>query len=85
MFGFSLAKILVLASIVLAVWFGFKYYARLEARRADAQLRGKPRRAQRGTKRRRVEEPETMVQCTVCKVYQPAGEAGRCDRKDCPY
>jgi len=85
MFGFSLAKILVLAGIIAAVWFGFKYYARLEARRADAQLRGKRGGTKGRTRRQRVEEPETMVQCTVCKVYQPAGDTGRCDRKDCPY
>jgi uncharacterized protein len=85
MFGFSLAKIAVLVAIVAAVWFGFKYYARLEAKRADDRLQGKRRRTRRGAKRARVEEAEAMVQCPVCQVYQPAGDAGACDRADCPY
>ncbi len=41
MFGFSIQKLLVLASIIGAVWYGFKLVGRLDqARRAGGQARG---------------------------------------------
>jgi hypothetical protein len=86
MLGFSLGKLLVLALIVGAVWYGFKYYARIEAKRAaEERLRKERRRARPAPKRESVEDAETMVQCPVCKVYQPAGDTAPCDRADCPY
>ena len=85
MFGFSLAKLLVLAAIIGAVWFGFKYYTRIEAKRAADRLKSGQRRPRRSAKRESVEDAETMVQCPVCKVYQPAGDTAPCDRADCPY
>jgi uncharacterized protein len=33
MFGFSLGKLLVLAAVILAVWYGFKYVSRLQYQR----------------------------------------------------
>jgi len=85
MFGFSLAKILVLIAIVAAVWFGFKYYARIEAKRAAERLKGGGRSAKPSARRERVEDAESMVQCPVCKVYQPAADTAACDRAGCPY
>jgi uncharacterized protein len=85
MFGFSLAKLLVLAAIVGAVWYGFKYYTRIEAKRAAERLRAERGGGRRTAKRESVEDAETMVQCPVCKVYQPAGDTAPCDRADCPY
>jgi uncharacterized protein len=88
MFGFSLAKLLVLAAIVGAVWYGFKYYTRIEAKRAAERLkaeRGGRRTAKRSQGKESVEDAETMVQCPVCKVYQPAGDTAPCNRADCPY
>lgn len=39
MFGFSIPKLLVLAAIIGAVWYGFKFVSRRdEARRADDKL-----------------------------------------------
>jgi len=84
MFGFSLAKLLVLAAIIFAVWYGFKYYTRIEAKRAADRLRAERGGGQRSA-RSQVEDAETMVQCPVCKVYQPAGDTARCDRANCPY
>lgn len=89
MFGFSLAKLLVLAAIVGAVWFGFKYYTRIEAKRAAERLKGGRGGGKRRARRESVEDTETaaetMVQCPVCKVYQPAGDTAACDRANCPY
>jgi Tfp pilus assembly major pilin PilA len=89
MFGFSLAKLLVLAAIVAAVWFGFKYYTRIEAKRAADRLKAERAGGRRTAKRESVEDAETqaetMVQCPVCNVYQPAGDTAACERADCPY
>lgn len=35
MFGFSLGKLVILAGILLAVWFGFKWVGKLEADRKE--------------------------------------------------
>ena len=42
MFGFSLQKLLVLAAIVAAVWYGFKWVSRLQKQR-DAEAKVPPR------------------------------------------
>ncbi len=89
MFGFSLQKLLVLAAIVGAVWYGLKLVGRLqEARRleSEAQARGRPgaaRRAGGGGKGQAA--TEEMVQCPVCKTYVAARSADGCGRSDCPY
>ncbi len=75
MFGFSLSKLLVLAVIVAAVWYGFKMLGRKtgggEAKKA----------APRG--RTKAVDAEDLVRCPVCETYvQPA--AGPCERADCP-
>lgn len=88
MFGFSLQKLLVLAAIVVAVWYAFKLVGRLDQRRKrvikagrqganpggrDAPASGVP------------EKPQEMVQCPVCKAYVAARGVGNCGRDDCPY
>ena len=35
MFGFSFTKLIVLAAIVVAVWYGFKFVGRLDKRRKE--------------------------------------------------
>ena len=90
MFGFSLQKLLLLAAIIAAVWYGFKFVGRLQDAR-DAQA-GKPARKPRWPGKRRKEtkaaggegEAEDMVQCPVCQAYVPARSAQSCGRADCP-
>ncbi|MHC4983734.1 MAG: hypothetical protein ACYTF6_11305 [Planctomycetota bacterium] len=90
MFGFSLQKLLVLAAIVGAVWYGFKLVSRLkEARKLeDEAAPGKRRKAARrgaaGAKSA-AGTAEDMVQCPVCQTYVAARSAGSCGRPDCPY
>jgi uncharacterized protein len=85
MLGFSLGKLIVLIVVILVVWYGYKYVARLEqirqalhrARRAaEAQQRGG------GTPRLKAED---MVKCRACGAYVAAEGAGRCGRGDCPW
>ncbi len=99
MFGFSIQKLLVLAGIIAAVWYAFKFVGRLEeSRRAEEKLRGggKPDGFAGGLKnwaaRKRGRdrgpgpgEPEDMVQCSVCAAYVPARGATSCARAGCPY
>ena len=86
MFGFSLQKLIVLAGIVAAVWYGFKLVGRLqEARKTDAALRkknaGRSGAASSGDRG----EAEDMVQCPVCQAYVSARATSNCGRADCPY
>lgn len=91
MLGFSLQKLLVLAAVVGAVWYGFKLISRLqEARKLEA--RGQAGGARRTAPGRSAKasgaakhEPEDLVQCPVCATYVAAQGAGSCDRPDCPY
>lgn len=90
MFGFSLQKLLVLAAIVGAVWYGFKLVSRLqEARELDEK---KPRGQKPGGIWRRArrakssdQATEDMVECPACKTYVAAQGTGSCGRPDCPY
>lgn len=83
MFGFGITKLLVLAGLIAAVWYGFKFVGRLdEARRRQAAETGPRRRA--GSERKS-EAIEDTVQCPVCGAYVVAGSASPCERPDCPY
>lgn len=87
MFGFSLQKILVLAAIVAAVWYGFKWVSRLQAAR-DAENKAKGGAARRrapSQARAEADDAEDMVQCPVCRAYVQARGASSCGRSDCPY
>ena len=90
MLGFSLQKLLVLAAIIVAVWYGFKFISRLDAsRKAEAKLRrrdgARDKAARRPAARKDEPEAEDMVQCPACRAYVPAQNASNCGRADCPY
>lgn len=84
MFGFSLIKLLVLAAIIGAVWYGFKFVGRLDKeRKADAKAsirggRGKHRAAPG-------DDVEEMVRCEACGAFVVAASARSCGRDDCPF
>lgn len=62
MFGLNLSKLLLLAAVIAAVWYGLRAYRRWDAKRvAEAQRRDLRSGA------------EAMVQCPVCGAYNPAG------------
>lgn len=83
MFGFGLTKLLVLAAIIAAVWYGFKFVGRLgEVRRRGAD-RERPQRRPAGDDS--AAEIEDTVQCPVCGAYVVARSANPCERPDCPY
>ena len=75
MFGFSLPKLLVLALVVAAIWYGYKWLGRVNRRR-----KATPREV--GS---RDGDGQDLVQCAACGTYGPAG-LERCPegRADCP-
>lgn len=87
MFGFSLQKLLLLAAVIGAVWFGFKLVSRLQESReleAGRRERGQERR-RKPESRATPSEAETMIQCPTCGTYVAARGAKSCGRADCPY
>ncbi len=87
MFGFSVSKLLVLAGIVAAVWYGFKFVGRLEQARKDAAKTGKTTAsggAAASANSAAARDAEEMISCPVCGDYVAAQGASACDRTDCP-
>jgi uncharacterized protein len=74
MFGLSLSKLLVLALIIAAVWYGFKWLNRAaSAKRVGG---GKPSDAPRA---------DDLTACPACGTYVAAGlKECPSDRTDCP-
>ncbi len=86
MFGFTLQKLLVLAAIVTAVWYAFKFIGRLDQRRKrEIKARRDSPAGGAATDAVVAEKPEEMVQCPVCESYVAARGVGPCGRDDCPY
>ena len=87
----SIQKLLLLAAILGAVWYGFKFIGRLKDERdAAAKRRGEEPRQSNPWNRQKAAssealETEEMVQCPACKTYVAAKGASHCGRTDCPY
>ena len=84
MFGFGLQKLLLLALLVGAVWYGFKFFGRLDESRKRVE---KVARKVAGKAARSAEEPaaQDMERCETCGDYVAAESAGSCGREACPY
>lgn len=97
MLGFSIQKLLVLAAVIGAVWYGFKFIGRMQqVRDAEAKAAGGAKRASFGDQLRdwvtgrkgggdTVGEAEDLVPCPRCGAYVAARGATACGRTDCPY
>jgi len=70
-------KILVLAAIVTAVWYGFKMMTRINEDRKD---RVEDRKKSSGSP-----ATEDMIACPECGTFVPANSAAKCERANCPY
>ena len=83
MLGFSLSKLVVLALIVAAVWYGFKLIGRSNKPVGRDESRENLRRAANDdVSRNTVHDMET---CRVCGTFVPTGAAKACGRDGCPY
>ena len=84
MFGWSLGKFLVLAILILVVWYGFKYASRVEAVRQS--LLAEAQRRRRGGEPRPPARPvEDLVKCPRCGAFVAAQGAANCGKPQCPW
>ena len=83
MLGFSLTKLVVLAVVVAALWFGFRYMSRVDAIRRSLREELDRRRAPPGATS--AKEVEDLVKCARCGAYVAARNASACGRPDCPW
>ena len=79
-------KLIVLAVVVAAVWYGFKFLGRLQqARKAEAKLResgaGRPPKKAPGQAGKGEVGVEDLVPCPSCGAYVRAGSTCSCGRK----
>ena len=82
MFGFGLSKLIVLALIIGAVWYGFKFFGRLD------NVRDKVEKTARKAAERVAGEPaatQDMERCETCGDFVAQGGATACGRAACPY
>lgn len=91
MIDMSIGKLLVLALIVLAVWYGFKYVSRVEAlrqnRRAAAQRGGGNIGGGHvgGSGRAAAKPVEDLVKCQRCGAFVAAEGTANCGKPGCPW
>lgn len=85
MFGFpSLNKLLVLAVIIMAVWYGFKFVGQLDRARKEV-LRQQTKGKTKGPRADAGRQVEDMIKCPVCGTYMPSSGATSCGKPNCPY
>ena len=84
MFGISFNKLLLLAAICAAIWFGFRYIGRVEQVRRALRQQAQRRRAA-GEAQRPTLEAEDLTPCPRCGSYVTARGASPCGRGDCPW
>ena len=91
MLGFSLQKLIVLALIVAAVWYGFKWVTQAQRIREGERKPGERSLGERLRKSMRSKtgtadtgEVEETEKCPVCGAYVPVG-GSNCGKADCPY
>lgn len=78
MFGLSLPKLLALAAVIAAVWYGFRWLARYQ----QVQRSKAAKKVDRGGAAASTEE---LVRCPRCGTYVPQRSPVACGRADCPY
>lgn len=82
MFGFSLTKLLFTVIVVGLVWYGFKWFARMQSGALDREQK-KP--VGKGDKKAAAGGAADTVQCDVCGAYVVAGHGTNCGKGDCPF
>ncbi|HEX3973952.1 MAG TPA: hypothetical protein VHX19_21635 [Stellaceae bacterium] len=97
MFGLSFNKLLLLAVLILIVWYGFKYAARIEAvkqslraealrrRQGQGDGRGGARVGGGGDMRTTARPVEDLVKCQRCGSFVAAAGAANCGKPQCPW
>ena len=84
MFGLSFTKLLLLAILILIVWYGFKYAARIETMKQAVRADALRRRHGVGT-RSPARPVEDLVKCQRCGAFVAATGAANCGKPQCPW
>lgn len=83
---FSLPKLIVLALLLAAVWYGFRWVSRVNHLRAEqAAERRRMRKTPGGGTAARTPAAEDMEKCPSCGIYVSPRSAASCGRPGCPY
>ncbi len=86
---FSLPKLLLLALLLLIVWYGFRLFERRSAvaRRKEIE-RAAEAAVDRGVRKRRAAQRAASVEtteCAVCGSFVSRDTPAACPRSDCPH
>ena len=84
MLGLSLGKLVLLAVLIAAAWYGFKYRARIESIRRDVRAEVARRQAASGA-RPPPRAVEDLVKCPACGAFVAAKGATNCGKPECPW
>jgi hypothetical protein len=80
-----MGKILLLALIIVAVWFAFRTGARIQAKRMrTAARKGEIDRTTGKPVQPKADEAEEMRACAVCGAFVPVSGAQPCGKAGCP-
>ncbi|MSP89282.1 MAG: hypothetical protein EXQ92_10810 [Alphaproteobacteria bacterium] len=94
MFGLSISKLIVLAAVIAAVWYGFKWIGRMDKMRKEEAERDRLDNSKRRTEADRASAAPTpaaaggaedMVGCVTCGTFVLASAARNCGKARCPY
>jgi uncharacterized protein len=92
MLGLSFNKLLLLAILILIVWYGFKYAARIEAVKQSLRAEALRRRqagggvgAMRADMRSAARPVEDLVKCARCGSFVAAVGTANCGKPHCPW
>ncbi len=84
MFGFGLQKLLLLALIIGAVWYGYKFFGRLDSSRRKVEKAARAA-VDRAAASRAEPAAQDMERCETCGDFVAQGSASSCGREACPY
>ena len=73
-------KLILLVLAVAVVWYGFRFYKRLEAARQELLKRQAEADAKRATP-----VSAEAIECPRCGTYFATPKPAACGRADCPY
>jgi uncharacterized protein len=85
MFGLSFGKLLLLSVLILAVWYGFKYAARVQVIRQSVRDEVSRRRAASPRGASSAKPIEDLVKCSACGAYVSATSTTNCGKAACPW
>ena len=84
MFGFGIQKLLLLALVIGAVWYGFKFFGRLDGSRRRVEKAARAA-VDKAAGPRAEPAAQDMERCETCGDFVAQGSATACGREACPY